>query len=475
MREDVAERVRRWEPNKPVIVTAEYDVTAQRAQAFAGFLKELEAAARRTSGLRHFNYYTRSGSRRPGQAVRYKTYEEWSTADAFLTYWNSPDVQRFQRGVESVQARPSTIELSTGLGGVEPLTQTQKVRPFRTGQTRSWDSRGEVRGKDDTAGDDGRWRAGETYVGAARFLDNHDGTVTDTLTDLIWLRNANLFGEVPWQAGIYGAAQLSTGAAGLSDGSRPGDWRVPNVNEMQSLLNLNQTFGAAVTPDSPFINLEASNYWTSSSVALAPALGWFVALSVGPPVFDLKMNAMRIWPVKGRSSKVLQTGLKGCFNSYGQPVDCRSDGRGQDGALRMGAPWPAVRFTKNSDGTVTDELTGLVWLRNADAFGRLSWDAAIKACDTLEAGRHGLSDESKAGQWRLPNVNELRSLIDYSQFSPAIAKDHPFENVRSSLYWSSTSVPSAPRLARFVFIGVGPSVWDHKSVLMTVWPVRDPR
>ena len=75
----------------------------------------------------------------------------------------------------------------------------------------------------------------------------------------------------------------------------------------------------------------------------------------------------------------------------------------------------------------------------------------------------------------LPNVQELRSLVDYDYFGPALTPSHPFLHVQSSLYWSSTTVASAPNQARFVFISIGPSVWDHKSVKIGVWPVRDER
>ena len=58
---------------------------------------------------------------------------------------------------------------------------------------------------------------------------------------------------------------------------------------------------------------------------------------------------------------------------------------------------------------------------------------------------------------------------------PALPSGHPFTNVRQSLCWSSTTVPSAPTLARFLFVGIGSCVWDHKGVLMGVWPVRGGR
>jgi hypothetical protein len=191
-------------------------------------------------------------------------------------------------------------------------------------------------------------------------------------------------------------------------------------------------------------------------------------------VFDLKINRMRVWPVKGQSRQLARTGQTRSFGVFGEPVE-GAQAAGQDGLLRHGVPWPATRFAadENGKGTVTDSLTGLVWLRDAGALGRLNWQSALDACNRLASGSYGLDDESEAGQWRLPNVNELRTLVDYSQKTPALPRPNPFVKVQSSLYWSSTTVASAPKLARFVFIGVGPSVWDHKSVLMNVWPVRD--
>lgn len=473
MRQRVIQRVGESEPNKGVVLATEYHIAASNEQAFTQLVEGFVAKTKSAPGLTHISHSKPLGSRRGGRIVQLDTHEEWTTRDVFLSHWNSDYVQQFQRAIEPLQLReyPTRLKLSAVSGGVQ-ISPGAKVRPLATGQRASWDAKGNELPTSAKPGDDGHHKKGYTHGDGPRFQDNGNGTVTDRRTELTWLKNANLLGEVPWPAALQYAAQLRTGSHGLSDASNPGDWRLPNVNEMQSLLDLSNTFGSALPADSPFMNLEASNYWTSSSVALAPALGWFVALAVGPPVFDLKMNSMRMWPVKGRTSRVAQTGLKQCFDVWGQPVPCT--GTGQDGELHTGVPWPAARFTDNkNEGTVTDNLTGLVWLQDAEAFGRKSWQDALTACNTLASGQHGLKDESKAGNWRLPNVHELRSLIDYSQHAPALPNGHPFKGVQSSLYWSSTSVASEPRFARFVFIGVGPSVWDHKSVLMNVWPVRD--
>ena len=79
----------------------------------------------------------------------------------------------------------------------------------------------------------------------------------------------------------------------------------------------------------------------------------------------------------------------------------------------MGVPWPDPRFTDNGDGTVTDNLTGLIWLKYANCFGETNWHDALDASNNLTNGQCGLSDGSNLGDWRLPNEGELGSLIDY--------------------------------------------------------------
>lgn len=74
---------------------------------------------------------------------------------------------------------------------------------------------------------------------------------------------------------------------------------------------------------------------------------------------------------------------------------------GDDGALQKGAAWPSPRFTDNSNGTVTDNLTGLVWLKNASCSGGMTWAAAMGWATALESGPFswscGLTDGSVAG------------------------------------------------------------------------------
>ena len=135
---------------------------------------------------------------------------------------------------------------------------------------------------------------------------------------------------------------------------------------------------------------------------------------------------MTVWvtPAFARNAFVEVTGQTECFDVVGNSVDCA--GTGQDGDTQAGVSWPSPRFRDKGNGTVVDRLTGLVWLKDANCFGEQTWQDALNATNTLEDDPAstttdcGLSDGSKAGDWRLPNVKELQSLIDFGAFDPAL-------------------------------------------------------
>src|SRR5262249_27768511 len=79
---------------------------------------------------------------------------------------------------------------------------------------------------------------------------------------------------------------------------------------------------------------------------------------------------------------------------------------GDDGDIQAGVPFPTPRFTDDANGTVRDNLTGLIWLRNANCFGPKAWADALFAAGTLASGSCDLTDGSVQGDWRLPNVKE---------------------------------------------------------------------
>jgi len=125
---------------------------------------------------------------------------------------------------------------------------------------------------------------------------------------------------------------------------------------------------------------------------------------------------------------------------------------GDDGALRAGVTLPKPRFTDNGNGTVTDNLTRLIWLKDARCTNNgYTWQGALDFIAAINSGAQNCGDVSNGGthqtDWRLPNLRELHSLVDYGSYNPALTKDFqaypgiglPFQNFQASYYWSSTT------------------------------------
>ena len=144
---------------------------------------------------------------------------------------------------------------------------------------------------------------------------------------------------------------------------------------------------------------------------------------------------------------------------------------GDDGDLEKGVLWPVPRFIDNLDGTITDNLTGLIWLKNANCFGPKTWDEALVDCSGLASGSCGLTDSSNAGDWRLPHVKELQSLIDFSNY-PALPSGHPFNQVQNDVYWSSSTGHIFTEAAWQGSLAWG--IFDRRDKTYSdyVWPVR---
>jgi hypothetical protein len=131
---------------------------------------------------------------------------------------------------------------------------------------------------------------------------------------------------------------------------------------------------------------------------------------------------------------------------------------------------------------VKDNLTGLIWLQDANCDGIMAWSNALDLANGLYDGCSdcggddddcGLSDDSSAGDWRLPNVRELQSLIDFDEYNPVLPSGHPFTGVQSAYYWSSTTNADITTTAWRVYMSDGSAVSEDKSYSYYVWPVRD--
>jgi hypothetical protein len=116
---------------------------------------------------------------------------------------------------------------------------------------------------------------------------------------------------------------------------------------------------------------------------------------------------------------------------------------------------------------VLDKETGLVWAKDGNLpGGTRKWQTAVDYC------RSNVSIGNRKG-WRLPTIEELASLIDTTQASPALPSGHPFENVQSSsAYWSSTTYEDDSRDAWAVHMSNGDVYNVDKPDFYCVWPVR---
>ena len=124
-----------------------------------------------------------------------------------------------------------------------------------------------------------------------------------------------------------------------------------------------------------------------------------------------------------------QTGQTTCTDATGAAIACANTG--QDGDRKAGVAWPNPRFIVDGTGNcITDSLTGLMWVRNPDATTR-TWQQALDFANSLE--RCGSTD------WRLPNVNELDSLVNIGTANQAtFLNGQGFSGVQADSYWSSS-------------------------------------
>ncbi|UKL13726.1 Lcl C-terminal domain-containing protein [Dissulfurimicrobium hydrothermale] len=209
---------------------------------------------------------------------------------------------------------------------------------------------------------------------------------------------------------------------------------------------------------------------------------WFLVLALAMMVAAMTAGLPVLWQTglaMAGTISLPRTGQTQCYDASGNVIACA--GTGQDGALQMGAPLPTPRFTDNGNGTVTDNLTGLIWLKNANCFGAETWTDALTSANGLASGQCGLSDGSHAGDWRLPNDIELWSLIDFQYYNLALSNTagtgqwtagNPFTGVQSHLYWSGTTSAYNTDFAWVVGLWNGGAGWSSKDNNYYVWPVR---
>ncbi len=168
-----------------------------------------------------------------------------------------------------------------------------------------------------------------------RYIDCGNGTVTDNATGLVWLQDANCIGsagggvgtppgEVDWRTAMEFVAGLSDKPAGsaaahdcgLSDGSSPGEWRLPSVEEWEAMVADAVALGCdpTITNDAgngcwdvacvtvgacSFSGVVSSIYWSASTRVSVPSTAWVAFLSFGTVGGGAKAADYYVWPVRG--------------------------------------------------------------------------------------------------------------------------------------------------------------------------------
>jgi hypothetical protein len=148
-----------------------------------------------------------------------------------------------------------------------------------------------------------------------RYVDCTNGTVTDTDSGLIWLQDANCFGLLTWTDATLTVAGLSHGQCGLTDGSSPGEWRLPSITEWADAVaaavamscptpTLTNDVGTScfnAGGGSSFLNVVggAPVYWSATVPSVAPANVLTVNLAGGSTSTQVsKLGFSYIWPVR---------------------------------------------------------------------------------------------------------------------------------------------------------------------------------
>jgi len=267
--------------------------------------------------------------------------------------------------------------------------------------------------------------------GFSAYLVEDDVVVEDSLTGLVW-QKAYVENKT-WQEAVDHCDGLMY--AGFDD------WRLPNAHELRSMADYQKNYPASSFPDMP-----SSSFWSSSDWSHDIGQALYVIFTAAGVYQSEKTN---LYAVR-------------CVRLGFRSGDSRSEtGRDRTDALQR----YIVGETMPEEPTVLDTVTGLVWQKTyANSRAGKNWAAALAYCEGLDYG--GFSD------WRLPNGQELASLVDYGRSSPATRfPDHP----AGGYFWTSTTPthPNSLGSGMTVTFGAGVISFYSKANLQYVRCVRD--
>jgi hypothetical protein len=374
--------------------------------------------------------------------------------------------------------------------GCGPVRFSGVIALPATGQRTCYSSTGAEIPCTDT-GQDGESRSGVAWPSPRFTVSIGDGTVTDHLTGLIWAADS----AVP-DVGACTGGGVKTWLEALAyvncinDENYLGhdDWRLPNGVEAWSLTNfsyndvMNNWLVESGFTRGLYRGLPSSTSWPVSWTSSA-IMSHYNSINIGVNGVENKGSYSSLIPVRGPEEagevSLHATNQNTCYADFRNEIDCV--GSGQDGELRTGTPWPVPRFVTSIEKTVADRLTGLMWAQDAQADTEsgclpggdslLTWQESLDYVKCLNTQNYlGYPD------WRLPNVVEMRSLLDLSRELPALPVGHTFSHVAqdSDGYWTSSTnfhrdYHDEAWWLRFDRIYVGS---ESKNLAKNVWPVR---
>lgn len=248
------------------------------------------------------------------------------------------------------------------------------------------------------------------------FQDNDDGTISDLNTGLMWQQTPDFQRHNYYDAFDY--------VEGLEIGGFT-DWRLPTIKELYSLLNSNGSLDPdGASSSQPYLYDEYFDF--EYDVMLFAGQYWSSTKYVKGALQNIGIEGAFGFNFADGHIKSYETGLYFDGSSGVQDPGCYVRAvRGEENVYGVNS------FIDNSDGTVTDNATGLMWQQEDDG-NTYNWKDALAYAENSELA--GYND------WRLPNTKELQSIVDYDKTTfPAIDETFFVCTNDDSWFWSGTT------------------------------------
>ncbi|MCW8952568.1 MAG: DUF1566 domain-containing protein [Rhodospirillales bacterium] len=276
--------------------------------------------------------------------------------------------------------------------------------------------------------------AGQPFYGQDAHYRSHrpsyrakgDGTVDDLITGLTWQKGHN--------AKRLGFYQAREACGNLVLGGYD-DWRLPNIKELFTISDWRGVTGQRYFLDSSIFDLSPPD----ESILKGDPFSATHNVGMMGQTWSSTIYTGNHWDRPGVEAAFFFNFLDGRIK--------QAPTRGNNGLFYRcvrGPVWGINDFHDNGNGTVTDTATALMWQKADDGKARF-WGDSLTHCEELtQAGRD---------DWRLPNVKELQSLVDYRHHNPAIDTRYFQQSDKDGWYWSSTTHGDEPSTATYVCFG----------------------